>query len=1734
MHANLLKPLKNIAPVCCRCIFFFIFFSFHFSSKAQILAPAYPVPAEDISRGLNQSKLTVKLGFASSCNNTVVTITLPSSVSYVPGSITQINTSIPGATITESNISNLSAPVFSINGIINAGDLTFTINRKAGCGSAASGKDMISVTGSCGSITEGDPNINSYNLLSPSLSIIPPTPVTSAFIGTTSTNTTSITNGGNGCLDTLRYYVVFKGGSMKNTASNNMITANGASFAPFTTNGDTLFYKIFGHTIFGGDSILCNGESVSVTETDKVIKCNAAITYSAGWGNSWSELCQSNTTSGTVTMASGVAGLSVSVAEPIQTAACTPGTVEITYTNSGSGANAGALYNIIVNLGYAYNTNPPLQAFNSGQSMNNFVIKAGTNYPLSITTPGSVSTPHVFNLQQLITDPDGAGSGLDDLDGDGQYDDLAPGKTFTIIFNRIFLPDATTCPRPTFDGQPSTILNYTNMCGDPVTTLIQTGGTRKLNCCWSTNTIAPPQAIGGTPFTVQFTMKSAYIPAYYRPTDSLELFVTLPPGVSYAGNAKYHGSAAHYAVQTGQLLELHQKMSGNTNNYLFGNLNETYDFTFDLVYTCGTGGNVNIPIELKYAIDRSCGAVERLICTSTNINLICGTPCPAGIANSVPVATRKSFGWTDATMTAKVNPASLPAISLKTVTVYDTLSITSGGKQISSFNNLYYSFQMARVSGTDLLQFINGTFNYQPAGGGTIVSCPVTTALRTVSSTASLTKWVWNLSSLLGSSCGIPSSLSSGDSVWIDFTYRVNNPNSGVLLGLSLLPPTNVLSYLYNLDASNNQIYCDRFVPDMYFIGLSSTYGMYSDNAATLIGCTPGRLRSYSFRYHVNGMQPFENEFRPLTKMDSIVFILPTGVSFSSSTAPVYRYVRYTNKYLETSYQQVIANPVVNGQRISFINNGSWPLSDFSTSSSQSINSVMFYVVADCQVPETTGPLSITANYYGKDYIYSDPSPVIPFSQTTNINSAAVLGVDGSRKAKITVQNNTGSVQGVLPQHYWDIQISSTGTSAAPYLWMALNKSATGSISIDSVVLKPSGTILTAIPYGSGNKWYKISVGGLASGAVQQARIYFKYTDCNTDSILMSSGWNCTGYPSLDPGSYVCTAAQQFLKVIPQNSQVQISVDRQPGNGGAISMCSQDSVTVIVNSAQAANLVNPYIIVYPPTGINMPTVLPAEYPLGSGNWQNITTSAIGSGGVRINLYNHTGITGNGLPGAIISTSASSRQIKLKIPFTSDCSFTSGTQLNFYVFGNAPCGAAADGSGADVKTNPVLIYGSPAVAGMGMSQNLSASFINCATVSTLSVINTPVFSPTQAGDTAVYTLPAGMMYAGNFMAGSNCSSCTITVVNGSAGTTLVKLKLETGITSGTPMSAQFDVTAGGNSCGSAFITGYSKRDIAPLSCGATNCSSSSVITGTVSPAAVTLQKPNLVINSLVRSGSSWIPGGTGQVNLTYSNNGTMNAAANTYQIEFFCGEAATPFFTKTLSQAVAIGSSASETISFNIPAAPACNYGDYVVAKIQTLTAASVSQCLCNPASAVVSGGVALPVTLSSFTVTKADHKAILDWKTEQENNSSYTDILRSYDGSSFTEIGRVAAAGSSSISRNYSFTDDNPAPSVNHYKLRFTDIDGRYTYSAIRTISFSSSADINVYPNPASDIIYITATYRNSIQEIQLNDLSGKLVYRSKEVKDHILMDRFAKGTYLLRVLKSDGTTVIKKIQKAN
>jgi hypothetical protein len=174
----------------------------------------------------------------------------------------------------------------------------------------------------------------------------------------------------------------------------------------------------------------------------------------------------------------------------------------------------------------------------------------------------------------------------------------------------------------------------------------------------------------------------------------------------------------------------------------------------------------------------------------------------------------------------------------------------------------------------------------------------------------------------------------------------------------------------------------------------------------------------------------------------------------------------------------------------------------------------------------------------------------------------------------------------------------------------------------------------------------------------------------------------------------------------------------------------------------------------------------------------------------------------------------------------------------------------------------------------------------------------------------------------------------------------------------------------------------------------------------------------------------------------------------------------------------------------------------------------------------------LPVTLEAFKATRDGSKSKLDWKVGTEDNVKGYEIERSVNGVNFSRIGFVPATGASS----YSFTDGNILSGVNFYRLKTVDLDGKYAYSFIISINNRAGSFVKVFPNPASDRVYVQHTQAGSGAQIKVINMDGRLMQSTRIAENtaQTILDiqKLPAGIYNLIYDYGNGEQMVSKFVK--
>jgi hypothetical protein len=178
----------------------------------------------------------------------------------------------------------------------------------------------------------------------------------------------------------------------------------------------------------------------------------------------------------------------------------------------------------------------------------------------------------------------------------------------------------------------------------------------------------------------------------------------------------------------------------------------------------------------------------------------------------------------------------------------------------------------------------------------------------------------------------------------------------------------------------------------------------------------------------------------------------------------------------------------------------------------------------------------------------------------------------------------------------------------------------------------------------------------------------------------------------------------------------------------------------------------------------------------------------------------------------------------------------------------------------------------------------------------------------------------------------------------------------------------------------------------------------------------------------------------------------------------------------------------------------------------------------------VSGNIAIPVELVSFTGKTQGTKNVLNWNTASEKDAQSFIVERSVDGEkNFEAIGTVKAAGTTGTPQYYTFLDENPMP-LAYYRLRQVDLNAKENLS--KTISIQRKdkklALEKAFPAPVSNELTVQySAERNGNVSFKVIDIFGRLILEQNVTATEggniakLNLENVATGAYIL--LLSDG-----------
>lgn len=1595
-----------------------------------------------------------------------VTINLPSGVLYLPGSFDDLS----GLNIQESDISNLNAPVFSMDNIPNiGGTVQFKIALRANCealslveGGGVLGNQYI-VSHSTGNDTSAIST--SYSLRSPSLSFVSVSPSSfSGAVGSTHNQTVVITNGGNGITDS-----VFL--ALNPTAS---LSYASPSLGTMNATNDTIWFIDDG---LGPDSLLQAGESITVSYTITLLDCNSLITdLELGWGCD-GQNCKIATfpIAGNVVVGSPSIRMVASINHNNWCFGDGPQMQTSRIVNNGNGTATKIIYDQggyqaapidTSTIRYQIGANGPIRPIASSElTLINADIIAPTGWTLQCK-PGT----QTYYKKFLYNFPDSV--------------NLEANDTLYIYWNTTFCcPNlSNTCSAGTNYFYHFPTASAKDACGNGNYESNRGGNLRTMRAYFELSE-SPASINTGDSENFDFYFSNLIL-RQGASGSQVDFQFILPAGLAFDNNV---GDLTFRGVAPNSI-----SISGDTVTATYGEIVQitaeaiSIKLRGDCLANGGVGGTQTVGLNIIYRPNCPTSCSFRVYCTEASTILLgCGSGCGFGFDLAEASAQRSNFGgvdndnnrYEDASGTIDTSK-----LKLNRFLYNDTMEVVINGTVDT--NNLHPDFNYLYVEINPSVEFTaidSADVTIVDQSTGLVYSCRI--------EATGGPNYVFDANTL----CGLPANFKfeKDDSIAFRTLFKLTTNIGGNQRMVEFSASMYVTDSLNPSDDSLKYA-CNGFDGNFMIVGTSS--GLYYDggNRFSAYGCTsPNIWVALSTTIGRGNTHWFPYEFRSPAIADSFVITLP----------PTYRLLAASLNGLAIT-PDIVRN---NGEQLRF-DTRKYLAAYGGTLGIRSEQNEMRIYLSTAPSCETT-PIVFQRFYY-RIYAYNSIAETNP----THANWGTYLRHFPPELNIIPVTPTVVATQDTIE---WLFRIQNIASNSdASNTFMTIENFA-GVLDIIEVIDTTNNTVLNPNAKGI----YELGT------ALKATDVYYKIkavqTTCTQDSLLVKVGWNCTDYPDTIT-TYPCTVKEQYLKIQTPPAELQLLV---AGPTDSVSMCEVFNYELELTSAQPSNIYDLEAIVDLATGLNYELgSTQIEYPVNSGLLVAADPTIVGNQ-LRFDLNNYSSkIDVEGLKGTVNADSTNERKVKLIFSVSTDCNFTSGSNFPIRIESQRPCGEAL----ANINHNvtPLVIRGTDDApyftqmtttidtitsCGSATSYNYEVSILNLGGGQTRSNDQIAVQFPLDVNFISYNAIAAGQR---NAPSGQPVSSIT-------SGQNQLTWAMPANVLAGDTIIFRFEIEAAAvsNFCGnynSPSFTSFTTDVV----CIADNSVCSSFAINGSRGSEIVVDRPNLSIR--IDSSENVNNGVDNNLFLmaTVTNTGSSIIAGEETTVEFFCdtdhsGDYSAPdvlLGDYQTTQAIPNGGSISfiwdELIS-NTDCDPAL--GDSIIATFRTIPDNGLQQCACAFGQELR----LLPIRLTSFVGKEKDCAIQLDWNSSDEEQLSYFEVQKSSNGFEFETVNKIPAQGKAS---KYNYLDHNLLQSSNYYRLAMVNANGKRQYTDVLQVNSScfeafKQFQFKIYPVPVRDQLnlnLISSDLEQQALSIKIVDLLGQTVLEERlTLKNGIQKEQF-------------------------
>jgi hypothetical protein len=170
----------------------------------------------------------------------------------------------------------------------------------------------------------------------------------------------------------------------------------------------------------------------------------------------------------------------------------------------------------------------------------------------------------------------------------------------------------------------------------------------------------------------------------------------------------------------------------------------------------------------------------------------------------------------------------------------------------------------------------------------------------------------------------------------------------------------------------------------------------------------------------------------------------------------------------------------------------------------------------------------------------------------------------------------------------------------------------------------------------------------------------------------------------------------------------------------------------------------------------------------------------------------------------------------------------------------------------------------------------------------------------------------------------------------------------------------------------------------------------------------------------------------------------------------------------------------------------------------------------------------LPVELTKFDVKRTQTSSMLTWTTASEKDNAIFNIEQSTNGTEYQTVGQVKGRGTTATATNYNFEHSTPSVGINYYRLKQVDIDGKATFSAVKSLVFGKNGLV-VKTTLVKDALVVVVS-DEVVTPLSIFNISGQQVLNIKvQGEQRIDVSALPIGLYLIRTATGDVSRFVKQ-----